>query len=210
MPNLNVGFLAVPAQASLQVSTTSALGTKCYSEDTAASVMRVMRSTSKWVYDGGVSFLSCPSSRSAVSSSGYMSATSCFLGYDGTTTIICSDATSACGGFGYSDGDLVDWGTWKNTTQNRASNIKTVLQTTSTYTCAEVEEVESYGCAAGYYTTASTPSASMTCTACPPSGDNAQTTSDIGNTSVSGCYIPKNSSFSDSSGSGVYSGKCNY
>lgn len=66
-----------------------------------------------------------------------------------------------------------------------------------------------YGCAAGYYTTSTTPSATMTCQRCPSSG-GIYGTSAIGNTSITGCYIPGGTSYNDGTGQISLSGDCYY
>lgn len=49
------------------------------------------------------------------------------------------------------------------------------------------------------------------CASCPSDGyGNAGTTSGTGATSISECYIPAGSVFSDSTGSGVYNSDCSY
>lgn len=63
-----------------------------------------------------------------------------------------------------------------------------------------------FGCEAGYYTTASSPSSTMTCIKCPDKG-----LSDEGNRKITGCYIPSGNTFTDSTGSGaITGGKCYY
>lgn len=90
-----------------------------------------------------------------------------------------------------------------------------------------------YKCASGYYGTAT--SASAGCTACPANatcaGGNGSTfickanyyksgaacqpcpnsgKSTAGSTSITSCYLPSGTTFSDSTGSGTYSDKCYY
>lgn len=72
----------------------------------------------------------------------------------------------------------------------------------------DVSETVEYGCSAGYYQSSGT-GASMTCSRCPSSGGIYGTNS-IGTTSITSCYIPSGTSFSDDSGSGTYTGNCYY
>ena len=72
-----------------------------------------------------------------------------------------------------------------------------------------VSQTFEYGCAANYYTDASSPSASMTCKAC-PSSDGGSGLSVIGNTSITGCYIPKNMTLNDVAGNYIYTSNCYY
>lgn len=92
---------------------------------------------------------------------------------------------------------------WTTIGSNRAS--RSVYTTSySNYTCTSTSSTQ-YGCAANYYTTATTPSASMTCSACPSSGKSS-----IGNTAITGCYIPANTTLTDTSGSYKYTSDCYY
>ncbi len=65
-----------------------------------------------------------------------------------------------------------------------------------------------YRCAVGYY--GSSTNGSSGCARCPASSGTYGTTASAGTTSVSGCYIPAGSSFSDSTGSGTYTRDCAY
>ena len=71
-----------------------------------------------------------------------------------------------------------------------------------------------YGCKEGYYTTAPTPSASMTCSPCPSlPAANSKTLygkSDRGNTSITGCYQPAYTTFEDGVGQYRFRSECNY
>lgn len=73
---------------------------------------------------------------------------------------------------------------------------------TSKYSCNK--------CAAGYYqTTAVKPTIGSSCKKCPAASDGAQVSG--GGTSMSGCYIAKDSNFVESGiGEGVYTSQCNY
>jgi len=61
-----------------------------------------------------------------------------------------------------------------------------------------------YQCKQGYYGTGAS------CTRCPSSGGVQGTTSGTGATSITECYIPSGSNFSDSTGKGTYTGNCYY
>lgn len=63
-----------------------------------------------------------------------------------------------------------------------------------------------YGCRAGYYASSGSSYQDIICTACPNSGQSV-----IGNTSISGCYIPVSGSCSDETGDcTVENGNCYY
>lgn len=65
-----------------------------------------------------------------------------------------------------------------------------------------------YRCAVGYYGTST--NGTSGCTRCPASGGVYGTTAAAGSTVITSCYIPSGSSFSDSTGSGTYTGNCYY
>ena len=109
----------------------------------------------------------------------------------------------------------------------------------SAYICDKTcTRVYSHQCAAGYYGTATSASAGCTkcpsnasctggnnstfvcnqgyykngskCERCPASGGVYGTTASAGSTSITSCYLPSGTSFSDSTGSGTYTGNCYY
>lgn len=65
-----------------------------------------------------------------------------------------------------------------------------------------------YKCAVGYY--GSPNNASSGCTRCPASGGVYGTTAAAGATSITKCYLPSGTVFSDAAGSGEYTGNCYY
>jgi len=65
-----------------------------------------------------------------------------------------------------------------------------------------------YRCAVGYYGSSS--NGTSGCTRCPSSGGIYGTTASAGSTSITSCYIPSGTSFSDSTGSGRYTSNCYY
>lgn len=128
----------------------------------------------------------------------------------------------------------------KNTTTTSNGVTTTTPQNIATYCIGSTAYarcdtgITTYQCASGYYGTATSGSAGCTicpsnatcsggnnstfvcnkgyykngtsCTACPSSG----TTSTTGATAITQCYIPTGTSFSDSTGSGTYTGNCYY
>ena len=63
-------------------------------------------------------------------------------------------------------------------------------------------------CKEGYYGTPKHLDDDSACKQCPSSGGVAGKSVVGSNTSITGCYIPSGSSFSDSTGSGVYTNNC--
>ncbi|MDE5615701.1 MAG: hypothetical protein K2I81_02615 [Alphaproteobacteria bacterium] len=61
-----------------------------------------------------------------------------------------------------------------------------------------------FRCNVGYYKNGTS------CTRCPASGGVYGTTAGAGATSVTECYLPSGTAFSDASGSGTYEGNCYY
>lgn len=89
---------------------------------------------------------------------------------------------------------------------------KRTVATCNTSTC-ECTRTIKYRCAAGYYGTP--PEIQLVgnltgCSECPPTSDAATRTSPAGTTAITGCYISSGTSFSDTSGDGTYTNKCNY
>ncbi len=94
---------------------------------------------------------------------------------------------------------------WKELSNNRVSR-EVQTATSSGYSCTVTTSTE-YACDAGYYHSAGS-GLSITCNPCPQLLGSAPSTSKIGNRSITGCYIPANTSFSDDTGSGIYIDRC--
>lgn len=82
---------------------------------------------------------------------------------------------------------------------------KKVTRTCDCDTC--VVTATAYRCAAGYY--GSSTNGTSGCTRCPSSG-GVYGTCAAGSTAITSCYLPSGTSFSDSTGSGTYTGNCYY
>lgn len=84
----------------------------------------------------------------------------------------------------------------------------------SQYYCEHYVVGQDWGCEANYYSTATTPNSSMTCQVCPSYDGGASYSfiglSLIGNTSITGCYIPANGALKDSTGTYKYTSDCHY
>lgn len=61
-----------------------------------------------------------------------------------------------------------------------------------------------YQCIQGYY------GSGQSCTRCPSSGGVYGTTAAAGATTITECYLPSGTAFSDTTGSGTYTDKCYY
>ena len=85
---------------------------------------------------------------------------------------------------------------------NTGYQTRTVCNTS---TCTTTTE---YRCAVGYY--GSSTNGTSGCTKCPTSGGISGTTAAAGSTSITSCYLPSGSNFSETSGSGTYTGNCYY
>lgn len=88
------------------------------------------------------------------------------------------------------------------TAGNTGYEKRTVCNTT---TCATSTE---YRCAVGYY--GASTNGTSGCSRCPASGGVYGTTASAGSTSITACYIPSGSAFSDGTGAGTYTGNCFY
>ncbi|MDE5615699.1 MAG: hypothetical protein K2I81_02605 [Alphaproteobacteria bacterium] len=73
--------------------------------------------------------------------------------------------------------------------------------------CNSCSRYYSYRCAEGYYGTTS--NGTSGCTRCPASG-GIYGMSAAGSTTITACYIPSGTGFSDSTGSGIYTENCYY
>ncbi len=130
-------------------------------------------------------------------------------------TCRCSASTANCCGAGTSSVYL-----WQSTT-DKVLTLYEYPNNKNTFYCAPTVTGD-YACADGYYGTPTSSTNSTACSKCPTGGTNSlhpQTHSyldksaavaAIENKTKTGCYIESGSSFSDSSGSGVYTGNCFY
>ena len=98
---------------------------------------------------------------------------------------------------------------WTSAGSNRVSRFAYAPkdETTLGLACGMTTTTE-YGCAAGYYQSGGS-GASMTCTRCPASGGAYGTNVD-GSTGVTTCYIPANTTFTETTGAGVFTLSCSY
>ena len=104
---------------------------------------------------------------------------------------------------------------WAYIGSNRVSRtVKRAVDDSDNSVCKISPAVTEYGCAEEYYTAASTPSASMTCSHCPglttSSGTTRYGNSSTGNTSITGCSQPANTTFKDNVGQYQFTSSCNY
>ena len=103
---------------------------------------------------------------------------------------------------------------WVPIGSNRVSRTVKRAVAFSEFECRVSSAVTEYGCAEGYYTFASTPSASMICLRCPglttSSGTTRYGNSSTGNTSITGCSQPANTTFKDNVGLYQFKSSCNY
>lgn len=80
--------------------------------------------------------------------------------------------------------------------------------TTRTCDCNTCESETQYRCAIGYY--GASANGTSGCNRCPSSGGVYGTTANAGSSSITSCYLPSGNAFSDSAGSGTYTGNCYY
>lgn len=95
-------------------------------------------------------------------------------------------------------------------TENSTTHILTVQEGNQMFNCKAgiasvscLRNIPKYKCESGYYGTPL--NASSGCTKCPSPGTSAQ-----GATSITQCYIPANTSLSDTTGSYTYTSDCYY
>lgn len=122
-----------------------------------------------------------------------------------TSNTVCSNKT-----FQYCTCDCSKANTyWSNHTTgySKAPTCTTCDCSTTTRTCTGPLQ---YRCSSGYYGTANSTGTSG-CTKCPAAADGITVRSTPGNgTTLQDCYIAQNTSFSDSTGSGIYADNCYY
>lgn len=102
---------------------------------------------------------------------------------------------------------------WTPIGENRVGRgtVYDAVNITGDFSCNVTYTLSEYGCANGFYSTNASAEENMTCTPCPQiTNTSTQYTSALGNTSITGCYIPSGASFSDNTGSGTYTNNCYY
>lgn len=203
------------AIAGLQVGYND-LGKTCYSEDDERSGVRLIACGPSAMYTQDINanyMYKCPDRWDdyQYETMQPMHTTTCYLGVRDNYLYICDsigadDPEFTCNYCGFNEIS------WESIGGNRVRGISQdnieQYATSQNWKCT-VNKPYDYGCAAGYYTAATVPSATMTCTACPSSG-GAGGTSVVGNTAITGCFIPGGKNFAESLGAGTYTDKCFY
>lgn len=202
--------------AGLQVAVNSSmLGNLCYSEDNEYSGARLIACGPSSMYSQDITkgFLyKCPSSYSdyIYESSQPMQTPTCYVGVGNNFLYICDTIESensdfVCNYCGFNEV------AWESVGNNRVRGIFSEgienYSSAKNWTCT-ISKPYDYGCAAGYYQSGGS-GASMICSRCPSSG-GVSGHSIIGNTAITGCYIPAGNNFSDSTGTGIFLGHCYY
>lgn len=203
-------MFTLPTQAYLVVSgNNDELGTKCYSEDSGTYARILTACTPSELFDDTVWDYPCPEYLED------LGANDCIAAYKNGITYVCmprqpnDDPCVVCPSLMDESQYIPNWTSMGNNRVYKGTKYNYTLVKQDSYTCKAVEvtnqpELE-YGCAANYYTTAASPSASMTCLPCPSSGKSA-----IGNTAITGCYVPANTPLRDSTGTYKYTSDCHY
>ncbi|MBQ4130327.1 MAG: hypothetical protein IJD69_03035 [Alphaproteobacteria bacterium] len=203
-------MLPLGASAYLQVSASDDdLGQLCFSDDDGAELYLIscgpvsdMQEILGGLGDGDfASEPDCPDSAADV-----MFGQGCLVGVADDKKYICapvlSDACDWCGMMGYESAQS-DW-------EDAGDNVVRYFEAAGDlyleeYHCAleGASWNHVYGCAEGYYQSSGS-DANMTCSRCPSSG-GVYGTNDVGDTSITTCYIPAGSvrTFTDDAGSGT-------
>ncbi len=138
----------------------------------------------------------------------------CNSGYKLTTRSheydIRSDVTSVCGssctdGIGYATYQVCEKCTLTCTSDTSWTTVRTGYEKRTV--CSNGCGTDEYRCAAGYYGTST--NGSTGCNKCPSSG-GVDGQSAAGSTAITSCYIPKNTTLSDSTGKYQYTSDCYY
>lgn len=115
----------------------------------------------------------------------------CTIGYHSCTADPCAGGCSNC-----------------TTSAWSAAGTGYEKRTVATCNCKTCNKSTEYRCARGYY--GSSMNGTTGCSRCPASGGAYGTTASAGSTAITACYIPSGTSFSDTTGSGTYTGNCYY
>lgn len=197
-------MIPVAGMANLRVTARSTLGTQCYSEYSLMHVGKCVLSES-----APLGIQQCPQNWADID---YNEGDErhCYLADQGTTVIICSKDV---------DGDVEEYnGTaceeifgeiYTNLSSNRVKYIRSsgVATDVAPWTgyIRTHPTLTSYGCNENYYPSNGKIDESIVCEPCPGGGK-----SEYYNLSITDCYIPKNTHFSDIPGSGTYTADCYY
>ena len=192
----SMALYTTATNASLQVTTSSTPGTQCYSESSSLTLVRC--------YFGTRDYSSMPTNQCGQTYS--ENRNGCFVGALSTIwRYYCATMAEACA---FCKMTTMQWGDWKaispSTRHIVYRDVYSYDSAASRYECSAKTSTE-YGCEQGFYTTATTGSSTMTCNRCPSTG-----TSENGNLAITGCYIPADGYFTDTTGSGTVTDKCSY
>lgn len=202
--------------AGLQVGMNSSmLGMLCYSEEDESSGVRLIACGPNGLYDQDMQddiLYKCPNSYSDYTYESNLPkhTPTCYLGSMGGYLYICDtieveNSDLVCNYCGFSGVS------WESIGGNRVRGISNdnidSYSTAKNWRCT-ISKPYDYGCAAGYYKSGGSGS-SITCVACPESVGHTGHSA-IGNTAITGCYIPTGNDFSDNDGSGTVTGDCFY
>lgn len=203
------GILVVgAANAVLRVDQNSSLGTNCYSED--AYNWRLVECYFSESVEEQSSLPWCPSTLNQIMT-GDDSNWLCKISSNGNVFRICvsqalepdsENIQTACEEVFNSGSEYKSIGGNKVSRDSISWDINSVYGWIADFSIYKTTE---YGCAANYYTTATFPSASMTCNPCPSSGKSS-----VGNTVITGCYIPANTPLTDETGDYTFISNCHY
>lgn len=211
--------LTIPANADLQVSATdTALGATCYSEEDGTTkysqtvLFKIVGP--KGFFDNSYTVDKCPTSFSTWNDS---PESACWISISADQSTIYSCSTvitdgTEIGSIGnyasvWTDA-FFDNTTWTPVDQHRAILPDGYNETSTGDYTSRIELTGEYGCDTGYYTTDNNPHKNSICTPCPPVGTFSGL-SEIGNTSITGCYLPSGT-YTDETGTFTLSGRCHY
>ena len=187
------------ANANLQVTTSSSLGAKCYSENPSMQLIRCYCGSTNCNTNLTMNLKTCAGTYAQNSSD------PCYVNTANGWGYFCDNSSiDACFFCAMTD----TTSSWTITTPYTKHIVKRTVfthDTSNRYECPASTSKTKYGCEKGYYTYDSTGSTSMTCNKCPNTG-----TSENGNLAITGCYIPAEGTFSDDTGSGTVTDKCYY
>lgn len=205
-----ISIVTGTANAYLNVNTDSDLGRNCYSD--ADSGWYLIECGPASMSDVVPSVTACPKSYSDIHDIAENGISVCSIGSVGDKLRICAFSSTNMAEIEILCEELFNgWFDWTYIGNYRVSHSygsSSAVRSGEWSATVSIEKETEYGCADGYYQSAGS-GATMTCSPCPASGD-VTGKSEVGNTSITGCYIPSGNKFDDNTGSGVYTDSCYY
>lgn len=198
-----IAILPQTGHASLQVDLNSATGTSCYSESESP---RLIACGPASFYGDDFPYEKCPDDYADVVN--FLFSSTCYLGTKDGYVYLCETPDYPDQICNYCSFDT--FSPWEPIGSNRVRRHQLDYNKNpgSNWRCDMTASYTYYGCDAGYYTYNPSANAGLTCKPCPSFGTTTGL-SELGNTSITGCYLPSGT-YTDETGTFTVSGRCYY